>query len=77
MAINQSIEHLDPNMIVEPKIKEPDVCFYDVRKEPFDVYGFYNYDTLKAVFFVPPLPRIKQCLSFTSIEEEINNFFNP
>ena len=43
MAVNQSIEHLDPNMIVEPKIKEPDVCFYDVREDPFKVYGFYNY----------------------------------
>ena len=43
MAVNQSIEHLDPNMIVEPKIKEPDVCFYDVRNDPFEVYGFYNY----------------------------------
>ena len=43
MAVNQSIEHLDPNMIVEPKIKEPDVCFYDVREDPFNVYGFYNY----------------------------------
>ena len=43
MANEQRIEHVDPNMIVDPKIKEPDVQFYDVREEPFKVYGLYNY----------------------------------
>ena len=43
MANNQSIEHLDPNMIVEPKINESDIRFYDVREAPFEVYGLYNY----------------------------------
>ena len=42
MANEQRIEHVDPNMIVDPKIKEPDVQFYDVREEPFKVYGLYN-----------------------------------
>lgn len=43
MSTDQRIEHLDPNMIVTPKIKEPDVQFYDVREAPFHVYGLYNY----------------------------------
>lgn len=36
-------EHVDKNLRVENKIGETDVCFYDVREEPFDVYGLYNY----------------------------------
>lgn len=36
-------EHVDKNLRVENNVGETDVCFYDVREEPFDVYGFYNY----------------------------------
>ena len=43
MAQKISIEELDRNMAVVKTINEPDICFYDVRKDPFDVYGLYNY----------------------------------
>lgn len=36
-------EHVDKNLRVENKVGETDVCFYDVREAPFDVYGLYNY----------------------------------
>ncbi len=35
----------DQNLIIENTIGEPDVCFYDVRQEPFEVYGLYQYKT--------------------------------
>ena len=38
-----SIEELDKNMAIPKTVNEPDICFYDVRKPPFDVYGLYNY----------------------------------
>lgn len=40
-----SIEEIDPNMRMEQKINEPNARFYDVREEPFSVYGLYNYKT--------------------------------
>ena len=36
---------VDPNMIVESSIRNVDVRMYNVRKEPFEVYGTYNYLT--------------------------------
>ncbi|MGI6166736.1 MAG: SGNH/GDSL hydrolase family protein [Eubacteriales bacterium] len=33
---------VDRNMLVETTIKEPDIVFYDVRKPPFELYGFYD-----------------------------------
>lgn len=33
---------VDRNMIIETTIKEPDVRFHDVRKPPFELYGFYD-----------------------------------
>lgn len=30
-------------MKVEEKLDLPDICFYDVREAPFEVYGLYNY----------------------------------
>jgi hypothetical protein len=45
MQSKQSIEKIDQNMAVRSTVCEPDICFYDVRKPPFDVYGFYNYQT--------------------------------
>lgn len=40
-----TLEQLDPNMVITKTINEPDVCYYDVRQEPFEVYGLYNYRT--------------------------------
>ena len=34
---------VDKNMHVENSINKSDVVFMDVRKEPFDVYGLYDY----------------------------------
>lgn len=39
------IGKIDPNMRVETSLDLPDVRFYDVREEPFEVYGLYNYRT--------------------------------
>ena len=33
---------VDKNMIVETNIAEPDIKFYDVRRAPFELYGFYD-----------------------------------
>ena len=30
-------------MAIQLTINEPDIRFYDVRQDPFDVYGLYNY----------------------------------
>lgn len=37
-----SIENLDKNMIIDSTVNEPDISFYDVRKDPFEIYGLYN-----------------------------------
>lgn len=34
--------HVDKNLVIQTSIGENDVKFYDVRKEPFDLYGLYN-----------------------------------
>ncbi len=41
----KSIAELDPNLAVNSNIKETDIVYYDVRKDPFKVYGLYNYKT--------------------------------
>ena len=41
---NEYIE-VDKNMLIQTSIDRPDIKFYDVRKPPFDVYGFYEYRT--------------------------------
>lgn len=40
-----NVAKFDKNMAVEKTINEPDIAFYDVRQEPFEVYGLYNYRT--------------------------------
>ena len=39
------IEEIDKNMRVESAFTEEDLAFYDVRQDPFDVYGLYQYRT--------------------------------
>ncbi len=39
------IEKIDKNLAVETKLNEPDIRFYDVRKAPFSLYGFYRPTT--------------------------------
>ena len=40
-----NINEIDKNMKVNNKVTVEDVVFYDVREEPFDVYGLYDYKT--------------------------------
>ena len=40
-----SIDQIDKNFAVETSLKEADIAFYDVRRDPFEVYGLYNYRT--------------------------------
>lgn len=37
------INKLDKNLTVITAIDEPDVVFHDVREDPFEVYGLYDY----------------------------------
>lgn len=37
-----NIAELDPNMNVVTTLPDTDLVWLDVRKEPFDLYGFYN-----------------------------------
>ena len=38
---NKFIE-VDRNMLIETSINEPDIRFYDVREDPFEIYGLYD-----------------------------------
>ncbi len=38
-----SIGSLDKNLYIDPNIDVSDLAFFDVRNEPFRVYGLYNY----------------------------------
>jgi hypothetical protein len=37
------IDEIDSNLKVNTSINEPDIRFLDVRQDPFQVYGLYNY----------------------------------
>ncbi|NLK39098.1 MAG: hypothetical protein GX303_02450 [Clostridiales bacterium] len=37
-----AIENIDKNFRVETNLNEDDLCLYDTRKAPFDLYGLYN-----------------------------------
>lgn len=37
------ISKLDKNFKIATSIKEQDIIFYDVKENPFDVYGLYDY----------------------------------
>ncbi len=41
----KTAEHVDKAMKIETEIGEDDVVFYDVRKEPFKIYGLYAPET--------------------------------
>lgn len=38
-----SIDKIDKRLAVSSSVNTDGLCFYDVREEPFDVYGFYCY----------------------------------
>ena len=52
--MNYITKEVDPNMIVETTIKEPDLKFYTVRNDPFDVYGLYDYRNGEQFLRMPP-----------------------
>lgn len=47
------IKKLDKNFSVNTDINEEDVVFYDVREEPFDVYGLYDYKNTNLFIRMP------------------------
>ena len=44
---------IDRNLHVETNIKKDDIVFLDVRDEPFEVYGLYNYKKEKKFKRIP------------------------
>lgn len=65
------IREIDPNLRV-PTVNESDVCFYDVRQAPFEVYGFYNYreesqfKRLPDEVAVPISPKMAELARYTT-----------
>lgn len=47
------IEKIDKNMRAEAKISENGIFYYDVREDPFDLYGFYQPKTESVFRRVP------------------------
>lgn len=45
MSDRNKFVEVDKNMVVQTKIEEPDIRFYDVRRPPFDIYGLYRPQT--------------------------------
>ncbi len=42
--IVEDIAKIDKNLEVKTSLEEKDICFYDVKKAPFDLYGLYKED---------------------------------
>lgn len=40
--VDFTTKEVDKNMLFETKVTEPDVKFYSVREEPFDIYGLFE-----------------------------------
>ena len=40
----EDIAKIDKNLEVKTTLEEKDICFYDVKKAPFDLYGHYKND---------------------------------
>lgn len=38
-----NIQKIDKNFVVNATIERNDICFYDVKKPPFSIYGLYDY----------------------------------
>ena len=39
------LEQLDKNFLIETKVAEPDMKIYDIRRDPFQIYGLYQPKT--------------------------------
>lgn len=53
LEVDMSNNSVDKNLRVETKIDKPDIKFYDVREEPFKVFGLYNYKNEKKFKRLP------------------------
>ena len=49
----KTLAELDPNLAVNSNIKEADIIYYDVRNDPFRVYGIYDYKNTPAFRRLP------------------------
>jgi len=47
------VSKYDRNMLVETTLTEPDLCFYDVRKAPFRLYGLVDPQNLDHFLRLP------------------------
>jgi hypothetical protein len=52
-ASNARLEDLDRNMAVSPILESDDICYYDVRKPPFSIYGLHDPTTEPAFKRMP------------------------
>ena len=41
MICISDVSLIDPNFKVKTNLDETDICFYDVRKAPFEIYGVF------------------------------------
>ena len=45
MSNSYDITKIDPNMNTQTTLKHSSIRFYNVKEEPFELYGFYNPKT--------------------------------
>ena len=57
--MSKDIAQIDKNLAVTAEIDAPDCVFHDVRKAPFELYGFYNPQN-EPVFRRIPEPVAEQ-----------------
>jgi len=60
--MSNDITKIDQNLKVETSFTESDLAFFDVRKEPFRVYGLYNYKN------EPEFKRIPEAIAESTSE---------
>ena len=51
--MNNDISQIDKNFVVQTSIKKDNIKFYDVRKDPFDIYGLYDAKNLPIFTRMP------------------------
>lgn len=51
--MNNDISKIDKNFVVETSIKKDNIKFYDVRQDPFDIYGLYDAKNLPVFTRMP------------------------
>ena len=51
--MDKDISKIDKNFVVETNIKKDNIKFYDVRRDPFDIYGLYDARNLPKFTRMP------------------------